>query len=130
MVDAIIILVVVIILIFALKGSIKHFRGEGACCGGGSGSVKTKKAKKKTLNGPVVGRRTIRITGMHCQNCVNSVTNALNAIDGVSAEVSLKENCAEVSCDRTVGRYRSETGGRKGRLRSGRYFTGIRWEAP
>ena len=29
MVDAIIILVVVIILIFALKGSIKHFRGEG-----------------------------------------------------------------------------------------------------
>ena len=39
MVDAIIILVVVVLLIFALKGSIKHFRGEGACCGGGSGSV-------------------------------------------------------------------------------------------
>lgn len=102
MVDAIIILVVVVLLIFALKGSIKHFRGEGACCGGGSGSVKTKKAKKKTLDGPVVGRRTIRISGMHCQNCVNSVTNALNSIDGVSAEVSLKDNCAEVSCDRPV----------------------------
>ena len=101
MADAIIILVVVIILIFALKGSIKHFKGEGACCGG-SGSVKTKKAKKKTLDGPVVGRRTIRISGMHCQNCVNSVTNALNSIDGVSAEVSLKDNCAEVSCDRPV----------------------------
>ena len=85
MVDAIIILVVVVLLIFALKGSIKHFRGEGACCGG-----------------PVVGRRMIRISGMHCQNCVNSVTNALNAIDGVSAEVSLKDNCAEVSCDRKV----------------------------
>lgn len=47
MADAIIILVVVIILIFALKGSIKHFKGEGACCGGGSGSVKTKKSKKE-----------------------------------------------------------------------------------
>ena len=47
MADTIIILVVVVILIFALKGSIRHFRGEGACCGGGSGSVKTKKAKKK-----------------------------------------------------------------------------------
>ena len=102
MVDAIIILVVVIILIFALKGSIKHFRGEGACCGGGSGSVKTKKAKKKTLNGPVVGRRTIRISGMHCQNCVNSVTNALNDIEGVSAKVRLKDNSAEVSYDRPV----------------------------
>ncbi len=35
MADTIIILVVVMILIFALKGSIRHFRGEGACCGGG-----------------------------------------------------------------------------------------------
>ena len=102
MVDAIIILVVVVLLIFALKGSIKHFRGEGACCGGGSGSVKTKKAKKKTLDGPVVGRRMIRISGMHCQNCVNSVTSALNAIEGVSARVSLKEGSAEVSYDREV----------------------------
>lgn len=102
MVDAIIILVVVVLLIFALKGSIKHFRGEGACCGGGSGSVKTKKAKKKTLDGPVVGRRTIRISGMHCQNCVNSVTNALNDIEGVSAKVRLKDNSAEVSYDRPV----------------------------
>lgn len=102
MADTIIILVVVVILIFALKGSIRHFRGEGACCGGGSGSVKTKKAKKKTLDGPVTGQRTIRISGMHCRNCANSVTNALNAIDGVSANVSLKDNTAEVSFDRTV----------------------------
>ena len=102
MADTIIILVVVVILIFALKGSIRHFRGEGACCGGGSGSVKTKKANKKTLDGPVTGQRTIRISGMHCRNCANSVTNALNAIDGVSAKVSLKDNTAEVSFDRTV----------------------------
>ena len=59
MADTIIILVVVVILIFALKGSIRHFRGEGACCGGGSGSVKTKKAKKKTLDGPVTGQREV-----------------------------------------------------------------------
>ena len=102
MADTIIILVVVVILIFALKGSIRHFRGEGACCGGGSGSVKTKKVKKKTLDGPVTGQRTIRISGMHCRNCANSVTDALNAIDGVSAKVSLKDNTAEVSFDRTV----------------------------
>ena len=102
MADTIIILVVVVILIFALKGSIRHFRGEGACCGGGSGSVKTKKVKKKTLDGPVTGQRTIRISGMHCRNCANSVTNALNAIDGVSAKVSLKDNTAEVSFDRMV----------------------------
>ena len=100
--DAIIMVVILIVLIFAVKGSLKHFKGEGACCGGGSGSVKPKKPKRKTLDGPVIGRRTIRISGMHCQNCVNSVTNALNAIDGVSAKVNLKDNSAEVSYDRPV----------------------------
>ena len=97
--DAIIMVVILIVLIFAVKGSLKHFKGEGACCGGGSGSVKP---KRKTLDGPVIGRRTIRISGMHCQNCVNSVTNALNAIDGVSAKVNMKDNRAEVSYDRAV----------------------------
>ena len=100
--DVIIMIVILIVLIFAVKGSWKHFKGEGACCGGGSGSVKPKKPKKKTLDGPVIGRRTIRISGMHCQNCVNSVTSALNAIDGVSAKVNLKDNSAEVSYDRPV----------------------------
>lgn len=100
--DAIIMVVILIVLIFAVRGSLKHFKGEGACCGGGSGSVKPKKPKKKTLDGPVIGRCMIRISGMHCQNCVNSVTNALNVIDGVSAEVSLKDNRAEVSYDRAI----------------------------
>lgn len=102
MTDAVVILVIVVFLIFALKGSVKHFKGEGACCGGGSGSVKTKKPKKKMLDGPVIGRYTVRISGMHCQNCVNSVTSALNAIVGVSAKVSLKGGSAEVSYDREV----------------------------
>lgn len=100
MIDAIIMVIIVVLLIFALKGSIRHFKGEGPCCGGGSGSGR--KAKIKTLDGPVIGRRTIRISGMHCQNCVNSVTNALNAIEGVKAEVSLEDGSAEVSYDRSV----------------------------
>ncbi|HIW51513.1 MAG TPA: heavy-metal-associated domain-containing protein [Candidatus Blautia intestinavium] len=99
MVDTIIVLIVIVLLVFALKGSLKHFRGEGTCCGG-SGTGKP--ARLKTLDGPVVGRRTIKISGMHCQNCVNSVTNALNAIDGVVAKVELQDNSAEVSYDRTV----------------------------
>ena len=101
MADVIVVLVVVILLVFAVKGSIKHFKGEGPCCGGGS-SGSGKKAKEKTLDGPVIGRKTIKISGMHCQNCVNSVTNALNEIDGVSAKVSLSDGSASVSHDRTV----------------------------
>ena len=84
----------------ALKGSIKHFKGEGPCCGGGSGS--SRKAKTKFLDGPVIGRKTLKISGMHCEHCANAVTNALNGLDGVTAKVSLKDNSAEVSYDREI----------------------------
>lgn len=102
MVNAIILVILIVLFVFAVKHSIKHFKGEGACCGGGSGTVKTEKPKKKKLAGPVVGKRTIKISGMHCQNCVNSVTGALNGIDGVVAKVSLHDNSAEVLLDRVV----------------------------
>ena len=39
MADIIIVLIVVVLLGLALKGSVKHFKGEGACCGGGGGSI-------------------------------------------------------------------------------------------
>lgn len=97
MADIIIVLIVIILLGLALKGSIKHFKGEGPCCGGGSGS--SRKAKTKFLDGPVIGRKTLKISGMHCEHCANAVTNAL---DGVTAKVSLKENRAEVSYDREI----------------------------
>ena len=100
--NVIIILILVVLLSFAVKNSITHFKGEGACCGGGSGSVRTKKPKKKKLDGPVIGKRTIEISGMHCRNCVNSVTRALNSIDGVAAKVSLRDSRADVLLDRMV----------------------------
>ena len=100
--NVIIILILVVLLSFAVKNSIKHFKGEGACCGVGSGSVRTKKPKKKKLDGPVIGKRTIEISGMHCRNCVNSVTRALNSIDGVAAKVSLRDSRADVLLDRMV----------------------------
>ena len=102
MVNGIIILILVVLLCFGIKSSIKHFKGEGACCGGGSGSVKSRKPKKKKLDGPVTGHYTLRIPGMHCQNGVNSVTRGINSIDGASAKVSLRKKSAEVSCDRDI----------------------------
>lgn len=102
MVNVIIVLILVVLLSFAVKSSIRHFKGEGACCGGGSGTVKTKKPKKKKLDGPVVAKRTVEISGMHCQNCANSVSRALNGIDGVAARVNLHANRAEVLMDRMV----------------------------
>ena len=95
------VIVIVVILVFALKGSIKHMKGEGDCCGGGSGN-KPKKVKAKHLEDPVIGQITLHIEGMTCEHCVNRVAEALNSIDGVSAKVNLHKKNAMVSFDRPV----------------------------
>ncbi len=97
--DIIVLIVVVIIIAAAVKGSIKHFKGEGPCCGGGSGELPP---EKKKLDGPVLGKKVIHITGMHCENCANRVTKAINKIDGASAEVNLHKKRAVVSYDRSI----------------------------
>ncbi len=101
MADIIIILIVIVLMVFAGRSAIKHFKGEGACCGGGSGSS-SKKAKTKFLDGPVIGRKTIKISGMTCEHCAAKVTESLNSLDGVVAHVDLKEKSAEVSYDRQI----------------------------
>lgn len=100
MADIIIVLILIVIAIFAIKQTKKHMHGESPCCGGGSGS--TKKARKKHLDGPVMGTKTMKIKGMTCEHCVNNVTNAINKIPGASAKVSLKKKEAVISYDREL----------------------------
>ena len=84
MVNAIVILILILIAIFAIRGTIKHMKGESPCCGGGGAS------------------EIVQISGMTCEHCVNRVMRALNKIDGVSANVSLKGKRAVVSYDREI----------------------------
>ena len=101
MVDIIIVLIVIVLLGLALKGSIKHFKGEGACCGGGSGSV-VLDIPEKSLGNPVLGKKVLKVSGMHCEHCVKAVTEAINKVDGASAKVDLSQNEAVVSYDREL----------------------------
>ena len=64
--------------------------------------IKAKRSGVK-LTGPVIAKKTMFITGMHCEHCVQSVTDSLNRIDGVSARVDLNKSCAEISLDREIG---------------------------
>ena len=93
--DIIILLIVLIAMIFAARKAARHFKGDSLCCGGGSGT--SSKPKRKFLDGPVIGTKTIRIEGMHGQHCV-----ALNEIEGVVAEVDLTKEIATVSYDRSI----------------------------
>ena len=99
MVDAIIILIVIVLLFFALKGSIRHFKGDGSCCRSSSSLMKT---DEKHLDGPVVAVREARISGMHCENCAETVKRAIDSIEGASGSVDYRSGIAIVRTDRTI----------------------------
>ena len=46
----IIIAVIAVAIGFGIYSAVKHFKGQGGCCGGGSYKPKKKKLKKKLLN--------------------------------------------------------------------------------
>ena len=43
--------------LLALRSSLKHFRGEGGCCGGGG----EPKPERKKLQGPIVAEKVIHL---------------------------------------------------------------------
>ncbi|MCI6995367.1 MAG: cation transporter [Eubacterium sp.] len=97
MADFVIAGILIILIIIGIRSSVKHFKGEGGCCGGGS-SVKVKRKKLKQ----VVKQRIVIIEGMTCEHCQARVESRLNALDGVSARVNLKRKTAVVSMEKEV----------------------------
>lgn len=98
MTNAIIVVILLVVVFLAGKGAVKHLKGEGGCCGGGS----TVKEPDKKLTGPVIKTKVFKIDGMHCENCTNRVKRAINRIDGVSAKLSLRKKEAVVEYEREV----------------------------
>ena len=87
------------VIFIALKGSIKHLKGEGGCCGGGDS---VKKEPDKKLSGPIIKTMVFKIDGMHCENCSNRVKRSINRLDGVSAKVNLRKKEAVVRYEQDI----------------------------
>ncbi len=92
------ILILILICSFAISGSIKHFKGEGGCCGGSS----VVKEPDKKLDKPVIGKRTFFVEGMHCENCRNRIKRTINSIDGASCKVNLRKGRVDIEFDREI----------------------------
>ena len=82
MATAIVGILVLVALVYACKGVIKHWRGESSCCGGGDVKV-----PKKKLTGTIVATKVVDIEGMTCGHCKARVEQTLDTIDGAAAEV-------------------------------------------
>ena len=96
--NGIVIIILAVILFFAIKNTIPHFKGEGSCCGGGGKPKRNKPGKI----GPVVSQKIVKINGMSCEHCYARVQNALNSIEGVNAKVNGSRDCAVIKTDREI----------------------------
>ena len=101
LITILIVAVIAVLVIAGLRETIKHAKGEGACCGGGN--TASDEEPTVILSGKIVTRMNVYIDGMHCMNCKNSVTRSLQKFDQVSAKVDLKKNMAYVESTRNVG---------------------------
>lgn len=94
----VIVVILAVILFFAVKNSIPHFRGEGGCCGGSGKEKLIKPAKLERI----IATKVIKIEGMRCENCNRRVQNALNQLDGVNAKVYGDRSEAVVKLGRDI----------------------------
>lgn len=81
----IIIASMIVIVAIAVRSTVKHFKGQGGCCGGGDYKPKKKKFSK------ILYKKTFKVGGMHCEHCKNRVEEAVNDIKGVAGKVNLKK---------------------------------------
>ena len=111
MINIIILIIVAAIVVFAVM----HIRKGGGGCGCGCSSCSCgcpsagKDSSDKNTLYPASSSLILDITGMHCEKCSGSVTEALNALDGVSAEVDLKNNSASVKLSKEISAEKLES---------------------
>lgn len=89
--NLIIILIIAIAAVFAFRSALRHFRGQGGCCGGGGYKHRKKKLDK------VLYTKTFKVEGMHCENCKNRVEEIVGDIRGTAGKVDLKKSILTVS---------------------------------
>ena len=89
--NVIIIAVIVVIAAIGVRSTIKHFKGQGGCCGGGG-----YKPRKKQLP-QVLYQKTFTVEGMHCDHCKARVEEVINDIKGLAGRVNLKSGELTVS---------------------------------
>lgn len=104
MADVIVVLILAVLLGSAITYIVKAKKKGVKCigCPAGGSCPSSGRLPKKKLAGPIIGKKTMKISGMSCQHCVIEVTKILNQISGVRADVNLSKGRAVISYDREV----------------------------
>lgn len=92
--NIVVLLVVAVIVVFAIRGTVRKVKYGGGCCGTKEPVTKVRVADKDPSHYPY--HYALHVDGMTCQNCQRRVENALDKMDGVWAKVDLQKATADV----------------------------------
>ncbi len=99
--NIIIICIIIVCVITGVRETVKHFKGQSACCGGTQGMTR----EKHKLEGKKIGEYTLTISGMKCENCEIRIENAIcRSQPGLSARANHKKGKVIISYDREIDR--------------------------
>lgn len=93
-----VLLALLLIFIFSLRGCLKRVRY--GCCGSGGKIRNVRPSDRKQENFPWVYE--IQVEDMKCKNCAVRLENAFHEREGYLAKASLKKKCVKVSSVRKV----------------------------
>lgn len=96
MTDGIIVVILVVVMFFGIRSSVKHFARKGSCCGSSDYKPKKKKLSK------VLYKKIFQVDGMQCEHCKRRVEEAINDISGVAGIVNLKKGELTISYEADV----------------------------
>ncbi len=94
--NVILIVLLVAAVAAALVPTLRHFRGQGGCCGGSDYKIKRKKLKT------VLYTHTFAVSGMHCERCQGRVEEIINDVDGLAGRVDRRHGTLTISYGRDV----------------------------
>ncbi len=89
--NAIILVLLALAVAVGIWYTVRHFKGKGGCCGGGGYRPRKKKLSQ------VIGQKTFRVEGMHCEHCKVRVEEAVNDLHGVAGRADWKKGLLTVS---------------------------------
>jgi len=79
--DTVVVIVLLVVVAFAVYGTVRRIRHGSSCCGERTPAEKKVKVKDRNKSSyPFVYR--LKIDGMYCSNCARRIENALNSMDG------------------------------------------------
>lgn len=96
--NLIIIGIIVVIIALCVFMTVRRIKNKSCCSGGGSKTL----VERKVLTEPVIMEKTIRIEGMHCDNCKAAVERRINRMEGALCKVNPGKNTALVQLSRNV----------------------------